>query len=160
MVPYSVWQSQRKHHGPEWLCHRCGLSFPSAGFGIDRHDRQTLHSACVAIGLWKLCIDCSEVCMEVAASQSRVCARCHQQQHHAYFVGDPNLCAACKLNVTFRFDSCSVYGKMQSIGDIHERVLGEQNCVCFFCEASMCFPNAQSASLRKRRRPFVHRHRI
>mgnify|MGYP003322625760 CR=1 FL=1 len=44
MDAYTTWRAQRKLQGPQWQCYECKLHFPAAGFGIDWHNRQELHT--------------------------------------------------------------------------------------------------------------------
>ena len=61
MATYEAWRAQRKQFGPDWRCGECGLAFPAAGYGVDRHDATEFHKTCVGPGHWRCCTACAQV---------------------------------------------------------------------------------------------------
>ena len=46
MAVHDAWRKQRREFGPDWRCCDCGMYFPAAGYGVDRHETSDLHKSC------------------------------------------------------------------------------------------------------------------
>ena len=123
MDTYTRWKAQRRLQGPQWQCYECNLRFPAAGFGVDWHDRKGLHTACIGLGFWKCCIACKErrlqpQLQDASETNSRLCHRCRRQRYHSYFAKDSDVCAACKLHMSFAIAACIVCGKSKNVSEM------------------------------------------
>ena len=65
----------------------------------------------------------------------QVCARCQCKRDLAAF-GDDSICSSCKLREPFEACLCGICGKIKSMKDMRETVLGSGNFLC-----SACAPN-------------------
>ena len=126
MDTYTRWKAQRRAQGPQWQCYECNLRFPAAGFGVDWHDRKELHTACIGLGFWKCCIACKErrlqpQLQDASETNSRLCHRCRQQRCHSYSAKDSDVCAACKLHMSFAIAACTVCGKSKNVSEMQKK---------------------------------------
>ena len=139
MDTYTTWEAQRKAQGPQWQCYECNLRFPAAGFGVDWHNRNELHTACIGLGFWKYCIVCKDQSLQpqlhdASRTYSRLCRTCNRQRPHSYFAKETEMCAACKLHISFEIAACTVCGKCKNLNEMLQTAGDEKIYACFTCQ--------------------------
>ena len=163
MDTYSTWEAQRRIQCPRWQCYECNLRFPAAGFGVDWHNRNELHTACIGLGFWKCCIACRNQRLQAHVhdgreTDSRLCHKCGRQRHHSYFAKDSEMCTACELHISFEIVACTECGKSKKLSEMLQTDDDEKIYVCITCKpGNWCFKctvfNEKKSQNFERRKP-------
>ena len=131
MATLQVWRAQKRAHGPDWRCGHCGLAFPAAAYGVERHDSAELHQLCVGPGHYRCCTACAKLRdAPTVASEHRRCEKCRQHRSPPYFLEDVAVCCACVLHATYQWAACGRCAKPHAVRELRA---GEGQLVCYSC---------------------------
>ena len=91
------------------------------------------------LGFWKYCIVCKDQGLQpqlhdASRTYSRLCRRCNRQRPHSYFAKETEMCAACKLHISFEIAACTVCGKSKNLSEMLQTADDENIYVCFTCQ--------------------------